>query len=1264
MKHTMKLALCCLALLACLGGCSKSDSAISALDDAHDKKIGVMTGAIGEPIAKARFPKADVKSFDDIMDSVAALKSGQIEAIVTAFPTALNIVKKNADLRILPEHLSSESTAVAIRKTDEQLLADVNRVISELERDGTLAAMTKRWLKSDLTPYEELDIPVPDKGAVLRIGVSATREPLTFIDQSGKVTGIDGEIARHIGAKLGRPIEFANMKYMALIPALQSGKVDMIISGMNATEERQKSVNFSTPYFANSQVMLVRNPAATAGQSSSVAAWDPAASGAVAKLKQIEGKKIGVMTGSTGEMAAQAQFPKAELKRFDDATDVVTAAKGGQIEAAVVSFSSTVLISRAHPELRALPDRLVNEEIAMAVKKGNDALLNDVNRTIAELKADGTLDAMGKRWFKTDSSPYEEIKIAVPKEGKTLRIGVTAALEPFVFVDGSGRITGHDSELAQRIGAKLKRPVEFSNMKFAALIPALQSGKIDLIISSMTATDERRKSVDFTQPYFSDAQVLLVKMPAGVPSAATKSADAAATADRAGTLQQLDGKRIGVLSGSAGDLAARKRFPKATILDMNAAADAALAVKTNKADAFVYDKSVLLNLAAKNPELVILDEPVAKLEVAAVISKNNPALLTAMNKALENLKREGVLQRLRQKWVDSKQVVDALPPRSQSARGVLKMGTNATIEPFSFMSNGKITGLDIELAHLLGEQLGKRVEIVDMPFESLIPALQAGKIDFALSNFNVTEERKKLIKFSLPYIDNDISALVRRAHGATVQPVVNGGGAGSNGDVKLSAPEDLKDKRIGVLLGSVHDTYAMKHYPSATILQYKSPSDIVLAVKSGKVDAAFYARETLAEILRGDSELGVVGDSLHPVPIGMGFNKGNDQLREKFNEFLRQTKENGVYSDMVNRWMTQGTTVMPKTGISNASGTLIVGMVSDKGLPFAALQNNKLIGFDIELSERFAAYLGKKIKFVDMEFGSLIAAVSTNKIDMIASTLMLTEERKKQVDFSDIYYELGSNIFALKKNIVSHAAVADTKTAPPSFMKGIADSFQSNIIQENRYLLILDGLKVTVIVSILASIFGTILGALVCFMRMSRKAALNIPAKAYISVLRGTPVLVLLMLIFYVAFASVDIDPVLVAVIAFGMNFAAYAAEIFRTGIEGVDKGQTEAGIAMGFTKVKTFIFIVMPQAVRQILPVYKGEFISLVKMTSIVGYIAVQDLTKASDIIRSRTFDAFFPLVMVAILYFFISWGLMQSLEYLERITDPKRKRKKAGKA
>ena len=184
------------------------------------------------------------------------------------------------------------------------------------------------------------------------------------------------------------------------------------------------------------------------------------------------------------------------------------------------------------------------------------------------------------------------------------------------------------------------------------------------------------------------------------------------------------------------------------------------------------------------------------------------------------------------------------------------------------------------------------------------------------------------------------------------------------------------------------------------------------------------------------------------------------------------------------------------------------------------------------------------------------------------------------------------------------------------------------------------------------------LGGLICWMKMSKRRFLSAFANVNINLLRGTPVLVLLMIIYYIVFASVNINPVLVAIFAFGLNFAAYVSEMFRTSIESIEKGQKEAGIAGGFTKVQTFIHIITPQALRHLLPVYKGEFISLVKMTSIVGYIAVQDLTKASDIIRSRTFDAFFPLIMAAVLYLILAWLLTWALGYVEIRVDPKRKR------
>jgi polar amino acid transport system substrate-binding protein len=243
-------------------------------------------------------------------------------------------------------------------------------------------------------------------------------------------------------------------------------------------------------------------------------------------------------------------------------------------------------------------------------------------------------------------------------------------------------------------------------------------------------------------------------------------------------------------------------------------------------------------------------------------------------------------------------------------------------------------------------------------------------------------------------------------------------------------------------------------------------------------------------------------------------------------------------------------------------------------------------------------------------------------------------------------------------------ATAYASPAGPTMMNAFIESFHNNIIKENRYLLIIDGLKTTALIAVLSTILGTFLGALVCFMRMSRNPLLNLPAQAYIFIQRGTPLLVSLMLMYYGVFGSVDINPVVVSIIAFGLNFSAYVAEIYRAGINSIDKGQMEAGIAMGFTRFQTILHIILPQTVQRILPVYKGEFISLLKMTSVVGYIAVQDLTKASDIIRSRTFDAFFPLVMVAILYILISWLLMLSLEYVEVLVDPKSRKKRLQNA
>lgn len=203
----------------------------------------------------------------------------------------------------------------------------------------------------------------------------------------------------------------------------------------------------------------------------------------------------------------------------------------------------------------------------------------------------------------------------------------------------------------------------------------------------------------------------------------------------------------------------------------------------------------------------------------------------------------------------------------------------------------------------------------------------------------------------------------------------------------------------------------------------------------------------------------------------------------------------------------------------------------------------------------------------------------------------------------------------------------------------IFESFNNNLIAENRYQMILDGLQVSLLITFCAAILGTLLGGLVCWARMSRRAGLQRLAKIYIDLMRGTPVLVFLMLMYYVFMAPLGATGVVVAIVTFAMNTSVYIGEMLRSGIEGIDKGQTEAGLALGYTPRQVFGRIVLPQVVRKIMPVYLGEIISLLKGTSIVGYIAVVDMTRASDIIRSRTFDAFFPLIVTAVIYFLVAW-------------------------
>lgn len=217
------------------------------------------------------------------------------------------------------------------------------------------------------------------------------------------------------------------------------------------------------------------------------------------------------------------------------------------------------------------------------------------------------------------------------------------------------------------------------------------------------------------------------------------------------------------------------------------------------------------------------------------------------------------------------------------------------------------------------------------------------------------------------------------------------------------------------------------------------------------------------------------------------------------------------------------------------------------------------------------------------------------------------------------------------------------------------DKFYLNFIVDDRWKYLANGLKTTLTVTFFAVIIGIVLGFLVAVVRSTcektgKLKILNVVCKVYLTVIRGTPVVVQLLIIYFVVFASVKIDKTFVAILAFGLNSGAYVAEIIRGGIMSIDNGQFEAGRSLGFSYTQTMLYIILPQVFKNVLPSLGNEFIVLLKETSVAGYIALEDLTKGGDIIRSRTYDAFMPLIAVAVIYLVMVLAFSKLLSILER--------------
>lgn len=469
-------------------------------------------------------------------------------------------------------------------------------------------------------------------------------------------------------------------------------------------------------------------------------------------------------------------------------------------------------------------------------------------------------------------------------------------------------------------------------------------------------------------------------------------------------------------------------------------------------------------------------------------------------------------------------------------------------------------------------------------------------------------------------------------------------------DKVISGLDDLEGAKIGVQIGTVGDTYASDYEgddAGTEVARYNKGADAVQALKQNKIDCVIIDEQPALAFVDKNPELKILDEEFTNEDYAICVAKGNDELLDKINGALDELKQDGTLESIINNYIgvdAGKTPYVSSDDVIRDNGTLT--MATNAAFPpYEYYENGTIVGIDADMAQAIADKLGMNLVISDMEFDSIIAAVQSGKADFGAAGLTVTEDRLKNINFSESY--------------TTAKQVIIVNTGEGANQQSLVEKFKQVFIEKDRWQYIPKGLRNTLIITFFAGVIGIILGFLFAVIRVAndrndeKKLAirvLNAIVKVYLTIFRGTPMMVQLLIMYYVIFASVKANPIMTAVLAFGLNSGAYVAEAIRAGIMSVEIGQFEAGRSLGFTYGQTMIHIILPQAVKNALPAMCNEFIALLKESSIVGYIGLIDLTKAGDIIRSNTYEAFMPLIAVALVYLVIVMFLTFLVGRLER--------------
>ena len=473
-------------------------------------------------------------------------------------------------------------------------------------------------------------------------------------------------------------------------------------------------------------------------------------------------------------------------------------------------------------------------------------------------------------------------------------------------------------------------------------------------------------------------------------------------------------------------------------------------------------------------------------------------------------------------------------------------------------------------------------------------------------------------------------------------------------EMQINGVDDLDGKVIGVQLGTTGAIYASDYEgddAGTKVEQFNKGADAIQALKQGKVDCVIIDEEPAKAFVDKNQDLTILNEMFVLEDYAICVAKGNNTLRDSIDSVLAQLKEDGTLTAIIDNYIGDNAGNTPYTSPENmdySNGTLV--MATNVAFPpYEFYQDGAAVGIDVDLATAIANRLGMELTIQDVEFDSIITAVQSGKADIGIAGMTVTEDRLKNIDFTDSY-TTSKQVIIVRNDRTSQGSASDTGKKLT-----LGQKLHQNFVEDARWKYLARGFGNTLIITFFAALIGILLGFLVGVIRVTHDkngtlTIINWICKLYLTVVRGTPMMVQLLIIYYVIFASMNMNKIIVAIIAFGINSGAYVAEVVRSGIMSIDNGQIEAGQSLGLSFSQTMTLIVLPQGFKNVLPALGNEFISLLKETSISGYIGLMDLTRGGDIIRSATWEAFLPLVAVALIYLVLVMLLSAGVNHLER--------------